>query len=153
MNRHTLIPIAGAAAVALALVAGAQARPAGARTLKLHVTATRLSSVDVPPLVTSKTSPETPGDQVIAVSRISGADSGRRFLMCSVTQTAPSIEEALYSCQVTYVLSHGTITASGVVYLSSRKPVKAAITGGTGGYANVRGVLSSLPGADTLTIG
>jgi hypothetical protein len=87
------------------------------------------------------------------VSKIAGSDSGRRYPICSATQTAPSIERALYSCEVTYVVGHGTITASGVVRVSSRNPVLAAVTGGTGSYANVRGVLASVPGADTLTIG
>jgi hypothetical protein len=147
MTTHKLVPTAAAVAAALLTATAAQAHGA-ASTLKLNVTGTKISEVDVPPLVTSKTSPETPGDEVIAVSRVSGAASGHRYLTCSATKTAPSVETALYACQVTYVLARGTITASGVVRLSGR--ATAAITGGTGAYAGAHGVLTSVSGKDTL---
>ena len=67
-----------------------------------------------------------------------------------MTQTAPSPEQALYACQVTYVLARGTITAAGVVRLSGT--ATAAITGGTGAYAGARGTLTSRLGADRLTL-
>jgi hypothetical protein len=70
--------------------------------------------------------------------------------MCAATRTAPSVEQGLYACQVTYVLARGTITASGVVHLSGR--ATAAITGGTGAYAGARGVLTSVPGSDRLAL-
>ena len=150
MTTHKLVPTAAAALAALLLATEAQAHGT-AMTLDLKITGTTISEVDVPPLVTSKTSPETPGDQVIAVSRVSGSASGHRYLMCAATGTAPSVEQGLYACQVTYVLARGTITASGVVRLSGR--ATAAITGGTGAYAGARGVLASVPGRDTLSLG
>ena len=119
--------------------------------MRLSVTATKISTVDVPPLITSKRSPETPGDEVLAVSKVEGASAGHRYLTCSATQTAPSIERALYACQVTYVLTRGTITAAGVVHLSGT--ATAAVTGGTGIYTGARGVLTSKPGMDILTLG
>ena len=150
--RLTLVAAAALAAVAAVLLpAGeAQANRTTATVLKLNVTATKLSTVDVPPLVTSKRSPESPGDEVIAVSKISGPSVGRRFLMCTATQTAASVEKALYSCQVTYTLTGGTITAAGVVHLNDT--TKAAITGGTGAYAGARGVLTSATDQDILTL-
>lgn len=155
MNKHklfTLIATATAAAslTVLLLAVGAQARESGAGSLRLNVTETKLSTVDVPPLITSKRSPETPGDEVIAVSKISGAATGHRYLTCAVTKTAPSIEKALYACQVTYTLANGTITAAGVVHLAGT--TTAAITGGTGAYTGARGVLNSKPGTDTLSL-
>ena len=148
----TLVAAAALAAVAAVLLpAGeAQATRTTDTVLKLNVTATKLSTVDVPPLITSKRSPESPGDEVIALSKISGPATGRRFLVCTVTETAPSIEKALYSCQVTYTLAGGTITAAGVVHLNDT--ATAAITGGTGAYAGARGVLTSGTDKDTLTL-
>jgi hypothetical protein len=145
-------------AVALAIAASAgvlllthDAHGSRTTALSLSVTGTAISNVDVPPLITSKTSPETPGDEVIAVSKIAGSAHGRRYLVCAATQTAPSIEQALYACQITYVLGGGTITAAGVARLAGR--ASAAITGGTGGYAGARGTLVSAPGVDTLSLG
>lgn len=155
MNKHTLLTVISTAAVAasltvLVLTAGAQARQSGPSSLRLTVSATKLSTVDVPPLITNKHSPETPGDEIIAISRISGAATGHRYLTCVVTATAPSIEKAVYACQVTYTLSRGTITAAGVVRLSG--VATAAITGGTGAYTGARGALHSGPGTDVLTL-
>ena len=143
-RKLSLVAAAALAAAAAVLLpaGGAQANRTTGTVLELKVTATKLSTVDVPPLITSKRSPESPGDEVIAgVSKISGAGTGRRFLVCAVTQTAPSIEQALYACQLTYKLTGGTITASGVVHLNDT--AAAAITGGTGAYAGARGVLAS----------
>jgi hypothetical protein len=155
MNKHTLFTVSATATATVALTVlllavGAQARPSGATSLQLIVTATKLSTVDVPPLITSKRSPETPGDEVIAVSKISGSATGHRYLSCAVTKTAPSIDKALYACQVTYTLARGTITAAGVVHLSGT--ATAAITGGTGAFTGARGVLNTKPGTDTLTL-
>lgn len=152
MNKHTLITACGIAAVlaAVALAGGTLAHGASSKTLRLTITGTKISDVDVPPLVTSKTSPETPGDEVIAVSRVGGAATGRRYLVCTVTQTAPSVEKALYSCNVTYVLAGGTITADGVVRLDGSSTV--AVTGGTGAFAAARGTLLAGQGADVLRL-
>lgn len=152
MNKHTLISACGIAAVlaALALAGGSFARGASTKTLRLTITATKISDVDVPPLVTSKASPETAGDEVIAVSRVRGAATGRRYLVCTATQTAPSIETALYSCHVTYVLAGGTITADGVVRLDGSST--AAVTGGTGVFAAAHGTLIAGPGVDILRL-
>jgi hypothetical protein len=147
----TAFIITVAAAIAAALLAVAvRANGASSHVLHLSVTGTKISEVDVPPLITSKTSPETPGDEVIASSRVGGSTAGHRYLMCAAAQQAPSVETALYSCQVTYVLRGGTITAAGVVRIAGR--ATAAITGGTGSYAGARGTLVSAPGRDTLTL-
>lgn len=143
----TLTLTAAALVAAMLLGFAVQARGSSSQVLHLSVTGTKLSTVDVPPLITSKTSPETAGDQIIAVSKVPG---GHRYLVCTVMQTSPSIETALYACQVTYTLAGGTLTAAGVVHLNGR--ATAAVTGGTGKFAGARGVLVSLPGRDTITL-
>jgi hypothetical protein len=143
----TLMLVTVAALAATLLAVAVQAHGSASRVMHLTVTHTKISDVDVPPLITSKTSPESPGDEVIAVSTVPG---GHRYLSCSVARSGPTVGTALYACQVTYTLPGGTITAAGVARLNGR--VTAAITGGTGAYAGASGVLVSLPGRDTLTL-
>jgi hypothetical protein len=106
------------------------ARPrAGAAPPVLQNAAMRIATVDVPPLARSERSPETPGDQVSATSKVSGAATGAR-----------------------YALSNGTIVAAGVAQIGGSAPVTVAVTGGTGAYAGARGMLTSSDGRDTLTL-
>jgi hypothetical protein len=151
MKNRTLLAVAAAAALAALPVARGHAQAPAARTLTLHVTGTKVHGVDVPPLIRSKRSPETPGDEVIGVSKVSGADSGRLYLHCTVVRRGRSVALATYSCLGTYVLRDGTISAAGVVRLD--KPSDVAVSGGTGAFAGVRGVLHTTPdGTDTLTL-
>jgi hypothetical protein len=151
MKNRTLIAAAALLAVAALPVARGHAQAPGPRTLVLHVGATKIATVDVPPLIRSKRSPETPGDEVIGVSKVSGSDSGRLYLHCTVVRKGRSIPRATYSCLGTYVLGDGTITAAGVVRLD--KPSTVAINGGTGAFAGARGTMHATPdGTDTLTM-
>jgi hypothetical protein len=154
-NRKAVALLASAAAVtttALVLTAGGQAQQPSGQTLVLQNAQIKLATVDVPPLVRSKRSPETPGDEVIATSKISGAATGGRYLFCAAAKQGASIEKALYSCQVTYSLANGTITAAGVGRIGASAPITVAVTGGTGAYASARGTLTSSNGKDTLTL-
>jgi len=113
----------------------------------------KLSEVDLPPLIRSKRSPETPGDELIAASKVSGGGAGgSRYLMCAAARKGASVESALYSCQVTYNLADGTITAAGVARIGGSAPVTVAITGGTGAYAGASGTATCANGTDTLTL-
>ena len=109
-----LLSAAAATTAALVITDGGQAQQPTGQTLVLKNSAMKLADVDVPPLVRSKRSPETPGDEVIATSKVTGAASGSRYLFCAAAKRGKSIEKALYSCQVTYTLANGTITAAGV---------------------------------------
>jgi hypothetical protein len=145
---------------AAALVAAAASAPltlahaqGPARTLTLHVTGTQVSAVDLPPLHRTRRSPETAGDVVVARSRVTGAATGARYLRCGVVKPGRGYARALVSCDVTYVLADGTITAAGVVRLAGPEPAVAAVTGGTGAYAGARGTLTAAPdGTDTLAL-
>jgi hypothetical protein len=151
MTNRTLVAAAAlAAAAACAPLTLAHAQAPTGRTLTLHVTGTQVTPIDLPPLHRTKRSPETAGDVVIARSRVTG---GTRYLRCAVVRPGRGFARALTSCDVTYVLADGTITAAGVVRLASSTPSVVAITGGTGAYAGARGTLSSAPdGTDTLTL-
>jgi hypothetical protein len=143
---------AAATTVALVVTEGGQAQQPAGRTLVLKNADVKIKAVDLPPLVRSSRSPETPGDEVIATSKVGGAATGARYLMCAAAKQGPSIEKALYSCQVTYALSDGTITAAGVGRIGGSAAVTVAVTGGTGAYAGARGTLTSSNGTDTITL-
>jgi hypothetical protein len=154
-NRNATALFVSAAAIttsALVLTAGGHAQQPSGQTLVLQNAAMKIATVDVPPLERSKRSPETPGDEVIATSKVSGAAKGSRYLVCAAAKQAPSIERALYSCQATYALSNGTIVAAGLARIGGSAPVTVAVTGGTGAYAGARGTLTSSNGRDTLTL-
>ena len=133
------LALGAAAATAVVVADGGRAQQPAGQTLVLKNSAMRIADVDLPPLVRSKRSPETPGDEVIVSSRIAGAATGSRYLLCAAAKQGPSIEKALYSCQVTYDLANGTITAAGVGRIGASAPVTVAVTGGTGAYAGARG--------------
>lgn len=157
-NRHriaaTLFVLAFAGAgTGLAVADSDEAQERLSATMVVKNRIVKMSTVDVPPLIRSRRSPETPGDQAIFVSKLSGDRSGRRYLHCTVVRQGKSYATALLSCDATYVLSDGSITAAGVAAIDNGKPVEGAITGGTGAYPGARGVVSSAPdGTDTLTL-
>jgi hypothetical protein len=154
-NRKVAALLATAAAItttALVLTAGGQAQQPAGQTLVLHNSAMKIAQVDVPPLVRSKRSPETPGDEVIANSKVGGAATGNRYLVCLAAKQGKSVETALYSCQVTYNLANGTITAAGVAHISPSPPITVPVTGGTGAYAGARGTLTVTADKDSLTL-
>jgi hypothetical protein len=160
MKTHTryaaaaLVCSAAAVTPALLITTGGQAQQPAGQTLVLKNSALKVTPIDLPPLVRSKRSPETAGDELIASSKVSGGGaSGTRYLMCAVAKRGGSVEHALYSCQITYNLTAGTITAATVARVGGSRPVTAAITGGTGAYAGASGTVSSAAGTDTLTIG
>jgi hypothetical protein len=146
------LAVSAAAAVAFVVAEGGQTQQPAGQTLVLKNSAVKVADVDVPPLVRSSRSPETPGDEVIVSSRIAGGATGARYLLCAAATQGPSIEKALYSCQVTYDLANGTITAAGVGRIGGSAPITVAVTGGTGAYAGARGTLTSKAGTDTITL-
>jgi hypothetical protein len=151
--RYVAAALACAAATALIVATGGSAQAPTARTLTLQNANLKISQVDLPPVIRSKRSPETAGDELFATSKVSGGGAaGSRYLTCAVARTAPSVENALYSCEVTYNLADGTITAAGVARVGGSAAVTMAITGGTGAYAAASGSVTSTNGTDTLTI-
>jgi hypothetical protein len=154
-NRKAAALLVCAAAVttcALVLTAGGHAQQAAGRTVVPQNAAMKIATVDLPQLARSERSPETPGDQVIATSKVSGAAPGARYLVCAAAKQGKRVETALYSCQATYALSNGTIVAAGAARIGGSAPVTGAVTGGTGAYAGAEGTLTSSNGTDTLTL-
>lgn len=67
---------------------------------------------------------------------------GRMHVHCTTTVGARNFEKSQAACNAVYQLSDGTLAAQALLDLDS-PTVTAAITGGTGAYANARGVLVS----------
>jgi hypothetical protein len=155
MRRHhhiAAVALASAAAAtsALILTAGGDAHPA--RTLALRNTGLDIHQVDLPPLISGPSSPESPGDELIATSRVKGSAKGKRYLFCAVAKQGASVETALYSCQVTYRLARGTIDAAGAGRVGGSKPVSMAVTGGSGAYSAASGTITSHSGKDSIRL-
>jgi hypothetical protein len=146
------VSAAAVTTTALVLTAGGQAQQPTGQTLVLKTSATKVATVDLPPLARSRRSPGTPGDEVIATSKVGGAATGSRYLFSAAVKQGASVETALYSCQVTYSPANGTITAAGVARIGGSAPITVAVTGGTGAYAGARGALTSSNAKDTLTL-
>ncbi len=148
-----LVCAAAATTPALLITTGGQAQQPGGQTLVLKNSPLKIKGVDLPPLIRSKRSPETVGDELFATSKVSGGGvSGTRYLTCVVAKQGANVARALYSCQVTYNLSGGTITGAAVARVGGPAPVTAAITGGTGAYDGAAGTLTSQGGTDTLAL-
>ena len=94
------------------------------------------------------------GDLIVSTSplTLSGERVGRLHVSCTTTKGARDFRRSLLSCTGIYALKDGTLT--GQALLSPRgSTTEGAITGGTGSYANARGVFTSRQvrgGAETV---
>jgi len=81
--------------------------------------------------------PDTVGDQLVFSSDIliDGQRVGHDGGSCTVVRLQP----ALWSCLSTNQLRNGTITAHGLLDLTTKPPFHLAITGGTGAYRDAHG--------------
>jgi allene oxide cyclase-like protein len=150
------IALASAAAVAAAAIGlpSATARTAGPRTFTLVEHAGGLSAVDLPPIAASATAPPSRGDMVVfnkPLTTPGGRRAGTLHAVCTVTQPHRSIETAMFQCDGTYVLSRGQLTFSTAARIGSAPKLTVAVTGGTGAYADARGVIVSTEEGDTAT--
>lgn len=131
---------------------GGQAQSGQPTTLTLRNRALQVKVVDLPPRATRRRPTATAGDELHATSRVTGSATGRRYVTCSVTARAASVESARYACQIDYTLADGTITAAGTGRVGADGPVTVAVTGGTGAYAGAGGTAVSKNGTDTLEL-
>jgi len=89
------------------------------------------------------------------IADASGKVIGKNHAVCATTVGARSFPKSAITCQGTVVLGDGTMTWQGAFKVGGSSTT-SAITGGTGAYANARGVVVSEPdrgGArDTITL-
>ena len=141
-----LAAIALAALAAVALVGpGASAQDPAGRTITFtelekgstfkHVRSTKPKSAQSNLL----------GDSIVFTNRIvdpSGKVIGKNHAVCATTVGARSFPKSVITCQGSVVLGDGTMTWQGAFKVGGSTST-SAITGGTGAYANARGVVVS----------
>jgi hypothetical protein len=148
MTKYLLIAVAAV----LVLAAGSQAQSPGDRTLALTLSEGKVAAVDQPPRHHGPHSPNSVGDTVIATGRLTGDRTGRFFLHCTALRPGRDLAKEPFLCHAAYVLTDGSINATGVIRLEDSRETHAAITGGTGAYAGARGTLTGSGPRLTLTL-
>jgi Dirigent-like protein len=98
------------------------------------------------------------GDLIVITNPVvdaTGAPLGRSHVTCVTTIGARNFTKSTVTCSGVMALRDGTLTLQGNITLNSQTTT-AAVTGGTGAYANARGVLVSRPSGtgteDTITL-
>ncbi len=146
MPRILIVALAlGAIAAATLLGSGASAQSPGGRTLSL----TELEKGSTFKHVRNS-KPKSPranslGDVLVFTNPVADASGhvvGKFHASCATTVGARNFLKSVITCAVSYVLRDGTLTAQGTFRVGAPTGT-AAITGGTGAYANARGVLVS----------
>jgi hypothetical protein len=98
------------------------------------------------------------GDVIVFTNRIADASGkviGKNHAVCGTTVGARSFPKSVITCQGSVVLGDGTMTWQGAFKVGGSTST-SAITGGTGAYANARGVVVSKQDSkgthDTITL-
>ena len=98
------------------------------------------------------------GDLIVFTNRLadpSGKVVGKLSAACATTTGARNFVKSFMTCNGVVVLSDGTLTWQAAVQPNARTTT-GAVTGGTGAYANARGVVVSEQGPngaqDTITL-
>lgn len=146
--KHLLTSVVTAASVLAIVVATASGHATG-RTIHLVQHDKHFAFIDNPPKGGMQ-KPPSQGDQYVigGVDTQNGKPAGTTNLVCVVTQPG---KKAVSTCNGSLMLAKGTITATGVSSIASNSDTYA-ITGGTGAYAGVRGVLVTTQGKDDSTL-
>ena len=154
--RPLLLLAAPAAAAALVVVggSGAAAQDPGPRTLVFkersrgstfeHIRNTK----GAPPRANSV------GDVLVITAPLldrAGALAGETAVSCITTSGARDFRKSVMTCDGVMTLRDGTLTFQANI-TPRREPIVGAVTGGTGAYANARGVLEVAGGVDTITL-
>jgi hypothetical protein len=152
--RGPLVPLLGCCALAVALVAPANASSAGATTITFQEPekGSTFSFIDNPPKSKRKHgSPTISAGDVLVFQNpltVKGKRIGHLEATCTATKSASKFEEADFQCQGAYVFGNGTLTASALI----GKEVEGTITGGTGVYANARGTFKAVEKKHSSTV-
>ena len=85
------------------------------------------------------------GDVIVFTNRIADASGkviGKNHAVCATTVEARSFPKSVITCQGSVVLGDGTMTWQGT-FKAGGSTSTSTVTGGTGAYANARGVVVS----------
>ena len=133
------------AAGALALGSGASAQSPATRTLALEELERGATFVHIRNTRTKRERANLMGDLIAFTSPLadpSGAVVGKLSMSCTTTTGARNFVKSTLTCQGVIALRDGTLTVQTNVRPDG-STTTGAITGGTGAYANARGVVVS----------
>jgi hypothetical protein len=144
----------GALAAAALIGPGASAQTPGGRT----ITVTELEKGSTFKHVRN-TKPKSPkanslGDVLVFTNPLADASGqvvGKLHAVCATTVGARNFLKSVMTCGGSIVLRDGTLTWQ-ATFKVDESSITGAVTGGTGAYANARGVLVSKQGHDTFTL-
>jgi hypothetical protein len=140
------LPVLGAG---ILLVSGASAQSTGARTLSFKEVERRSTFTHVRNTKTRAEQANLQGDLIVTsvpLADASGKVVGRMHADCTTTVGARDFRKSLLMCSGALVLRDGTLTMQAVLSPGSDTSA-GTVTGGTGAYANARGVFSSVGAA------
>jgi hypothetical protein len=155
-----LAPILALPALAAAalLGPGASAQAPGARTLSLKELEKGSTFTHVRNTKTRFARANSRGDLIVFTNPLADASGqivGKLHVNCATTVGARNFLKSVMTCSGVVVLRDGTLTLQGAVKPNAATTT-VAITGGTGAYANARGVFVSAQARggsqDTITL-
>jgi hypothetical protein len=132
-------------AAALALGSGASAQDPGARTLTIRELDKGSIFTHIPNTRTKSSQANAQGDLLaftIPLADESGDKVGKLSFSCATTTGAPNHQKSTVTCVGVAALRDGSLMVQTNISLGKSKTV-GAVTGGTGAYANARGVVVS----------
>ena len=161
MRHARLVPLIALPALAagtLLLGTGASAQDPAARTLTFKETERGATFVHIRNTKAKPRTANRQGDLLAFTNPLvdaGGASIGKLAMSCVTTTGARDFRNSILSCSGVIALRDGTLTVQAQLAMSA-PVVTGAVTGGTGAYANARGVFVSEPvsgGAqDTITL-
>ena len=145
-----------AVGVSLVPVAAASVQGPANLTFKELAKGSTFAFVDSVPLSKAKGEPTASlGDRIVFTNLLvdtAGRRVGRLYSHCTAVVAARAASSATFACEAFIVLRSGTLTVQALL-AHAGATVNGTVTGGTGTYANARGVLRSTPtksGADDV---
>jgi hypothetical protein len=149
------LPVLAGAAL---LGPGASAQSPGARTLSFKELEKGATYIHVRNTNTKSTRSNSLGDTLTFTNPLadpSGNVVGKLHANCATTVGARNFPKSVITCAGVLVLRDGTLTMQATLKVGA-PTIAGAITGGTGAYANARGVFASVQAQggsqDTITL-
>jgi hypothetical protein len=153
-----LLTVPGLAAIALALGSGASAQDPGTRTLTLKELEKGSTFTHIRNTKTKSSRANSQGDILAFTNRLadeSGQAVGKLSADCTTTTGASNFLKSTVTCVGVVALRDGSLMFQ-VNLTPGRPTIVGAVTGGTGSYANARGVFVSEEAksgsVDTITL-
>jgi hypothetical protein len=150
-----LLALPAVAAGALLLGPGASAQSPTTRTLTFKEGERGATFVHIRNTKTKQRRANLQGDVIAFTNPLldaAGARVGELAASCVTTTGSRDFEKSVITCNVVVTLKDGTLTGQANVSPREGATTTGTITGGTGAYANARGVVTNADTVDTITL-